>query len=201
MEIKNRILRSGLVRWRKLRWLQPPGLKEITPEAFEKLKRSLVNNNFVDPFKIWKEKRQAWILDGYHRKRAMKELEEEGVKIPELLPANFIDCKDRKQAAKLVLVYTSMYARATQIGVDEFAGLEEIDLGDLDKEIDIPGVDLFEGVSEEMERDIPEKKEIIRPYKKTHILLSFPPGVLVKMKPYIKEILAIEGVEYEQSSN
>lgn len=79
--------------------------------------------------------------------------------------------------------------------------VEDIDLGDLDKEVDIPGVDLFQQVDKEMERDIPEKKETIQPYKKTHILLSFPPGALVKMKPYIKEILAIEGVEYEQSSN
>lgn len=201
MEITNRILRSGLVRWRKLRWLQTPGLKEIEPEQFQKLKQSLVNNNFVDPFKIWKEKRHAWILDGYHREKAMRELEEEGIKIPELLPANFIACKNRKEAAKLVLVYTAVYARATQAGVDEFAELEDIDLGDLDKEVDIPGVDLFQQVDKEMERDIPEKKETIRPYKKTHILLSFPPGALVKMKPYIKEILAIEGVEYEQSSN
>lgn len=41
----------------------------------------------------------------------------------------------------------------------------------------------------------------IRPFHKTHILLSFPPDRLVLMQPYLEKILEISGVEYEQSSN
>jgi len=43
-------------------------------------------------------------------------------------------------------------------------------------------------------------KELV-PYKKTHILLSFNPQDILKLKPFLDEILKIEGIEYEQSSN
>jgi len=47
-----------------------------------------------------------------------------------------------------------------------------------------------------------EKKEIeTRPFKKTHILISFSPEVLLEIQPFIDEILKNKNVEYEQSSN
>jgi len=45
-----------------------------------------------------------------------------------------------------------------------------------------------------------ENKDII-PYKKTHILISFNPEDILKLKPYLDEILKIENIEYEQTSN
>jgi hypothetical protein len=46
-----------------------------------------------------------------------------------------------------------------------------------------------------------EKHLKLKPYEKTHILLSFAPGYLVEIEPHIKKILEIDGVEYEQGSN
>jgi hypothetical protein len=200
-EISNRILKTALVRWRKLEWLQAHNLKTMTEESFEKLKRSLVKNNFVDPFKIWQDEKKRWILDGHHRERAMKDLEKEGVKIPDLLPANFIQCADRKEAVKLVFIYSSIYARITEQGLKDTLTLEDLDIDELLKEIDLPDLDLAKGLGKGWDKDIPEKEENIRPYKKTHILLSFPPASLVKIQPFIKEILKFEEVEYEQGSN
>lgn len=45
-----------------------------------------------------------------------------------------------------------------------------------------------------------ETKEI-KPFKKTHILLSFHPEKIIELKPFLDEILKIEDIEYEQSSN
>lgn len=45
-----------------------------------------------------------------------------------------------------------------------------------------------------------ENKDII-PYKKTHILISFNPEDILKLQPYLDEILKIENIEYEQTSN
>jgi hypothetical protein len=51
------------------------------------------------------------------------------------------------------------------------------------------------------EEELVEKQLKLKPYKKTHILLSFAPKYLVEIEPHIKKILEIDGVEYEQGSN
>lgn len=141
-EIKNKVNQFRLVEWRSLKWLQNENLKDIDLTAFEKLKNSLKKNNFIQPFNVWKDpKGKLWILDGSHRQRAMIELEKEGVKIPKTLPANFIQCKNKKEAAKLVLVYSSLYAKTTEVGVKEFLQLNNLLLSDIDSEIDL-GLDL-----------------------------------------------------------
>lgn len=38
-------------------------------------------------------------------------------------------------------------------------------------------------------------------FKKTHILISFPPGILLDIQDKLADIIKMEGVEYEQSSN
>lgn len=56
--------------------------------------------------------------------------------------------------------------------------------------------------SDDLQKNNLTKKEIeIKPYKKTHILLSFPPNKILDLKPFIDKILEIEEVDYEQSSN
>lgn len=44
-------------------------------------------------------------------------------------------------------------------------------------------------------------EEDIRPFIKTHILLSFPPQMLIDIAPHLEAIRKISGVEIEQSSN
>jgi len=44
-------------------------------------------------------------------------------------------------------------------------------------------------------------KENLKPFVKTHILLSFPPEKMIDIQDYIQKICLIEDVEYEQSSN
>jgi len=199
-QIQNRIVKTGQVEWRKLEWFQPQNLKQISKEKFDKLKQSIKANSFLQPFNVWDENGKIWILDGHHRKRAMEELEKEGYAIPETLPANFIDCKSRRDAAKLVIVYSSIYADVTKQGLTDFITTEGLDLGDLSLEVDLPKLDLgtFGSITEE---DTPEAFEELKPYQKTHVLLSFPPRLLMKIQPLLKEIIAIEGVEYEQGSN
>lgn len=109
MEIKNRIIRTEMVEWRKLRWLQNENLKEMTKSSFEKLKQSLKQNGFVQPFNVW-ENGELWILDGHHREKAMQALVADGIFVPDVLPANFIDCVDEQEAKKLVIVYSAIYA-------------------------------------------------------------------------------------------
>ena len=153
-EITSKILKQELVPWRELKWLQSSKLKDLGTKGIEKLKNSLKENNFVQPFNVWQDsKGVVWILDGHHREKALKQLEAEGYEIPELLPANFVDCADRKDAGKMVLVYSSIYAKITNDGLGEFLDDFELDLGDLANEIDLPNVDLGLSLDESLISD------------------------------------------------
>jgi hypothetical protein len=45
------------------------------------------------------------------------------------------------------------------------------------------------------------KEENLKPYKKTHVLLSFAPHVLPKIADQLRTIIKVDEVEYEQCSN
>lgn len=73
----------------------------------DKLKESLKNNGFIQPFsnaKRLKKKKISLISSDGRRRRAMLELEKEGCFMFDCeLPANVIDCKDRKEAIKILV--------------------------------------------------------------------------------------------------
>lgn len=131
------ILKSEPIPWRSLVWLQG-GLKEMKKADMKKLKASLIRNNFIQPFNVWNHDGSLYCLDGHHRFRVLQELEQEGVTIPEMLPANFIDCKDRKTAARLALVYSSAYARTTEDGLYEFMHAERLSFPEIEREVSLP---------------------------------------------------------------
>jgi len=142
-DLENMVISHRLVKWRSLEWLQNENLKEITEESLEKLKSSLVNNNFIQPFNVWQDAgKKIWILDGHHRQKAMQLLETEGVKIPDKVPANFIACRNKKQAAKFVLLYNSNYASMTEYGLKEFMAINDLLLEDIQSDISMPQIDL-----------------------------------------------------------
>jgi len=193
-----------MVEWRKLRWVQVD-LKEISEEAYERLKRSIILNNFCMPFHVWQDGKIIWILDGHHRQIVMTDLErKDKFKIPDLLPAVFVECKDKKGASKLVLIYSSIYADVTDNGLHNFMTFQNLSLDDFKFDIALPKVNLnkFENkFYEDSIMDIPEDRQDVKPFKRTHVLLSFPPESLIKIQKYLDEILKVKEVEYEQASN
>ncbi|MFA5803687.1 MAG: DNA methyltransferase [Melioribacteraceae bacterium] len=142
-QIKNKILYQKLVNWQQLLWLKPENYKTNSSEDLKKLKKSLIENHFIDPFKIWFDEKseKLWILDGHRKQRALKELKEEGVHIPALLPACFIDCKTQKQAARLVLVYDSVYGKVNREGLTDYLNLFDINYSDVQEFTNIPEID------------------------------------------------------------
>ncbi len=144
--IENRIIKTDLIGWKRLEWLQNPNLKEMSKDSFLRLKNSLKMNNFIMPFNVWEDDGRVWILDGHHRKKALEEIEKEGIQIPDELPANFINCRNRKEAVKLILVYSSIYANVTSDGLYELINTEGLDFGDIKMDIDLPEInfDKFE---------------------------------------------------------
>ena len=144
MNLKSRIIKSELVELSKLKWFQSESLKNISEDSFKRLKKSIFENGFIQPFNVWyeKETNTHWILDGHHRKRAIDELVSEGlVVMPETLNANYVDCLDRKEAGKFLLLYSSEYAHMTQEGFNDFVEFNGIELDDVIGEIDIPAIE------------------------------------------------------------
>jgi DNA modification methylase len=134
-----RILKTESINWRELQFIQENDFKEIPEEAKHKLKASLVSNNFVQPFYVWEDTNGIiFCLDGKHRSIFLEELINDGFDIPLLLPATFVDCADKKEAAKLVLVFSSAYAKVTQTGFNNFITLNDLDWTELKSQIDLP---------------------------------------------------------------
>lgn len=128
--IKSKIIKTELVQWQSLQWFQS-SLKDITDDQLQKLKESLINNDFIAPFHVCEIDDQLFILDGHHRKKALESLQSEGVIIPSLLPANFVQVKNKKEAAKLVLLFSSQYAKIINEGLTDFLFHNEVTIDDI----------------------------------------------------------------------
>lgn len=146
--LTSRIIKTELIRWQDLEFIQQDDFKALSEEAMAKLKSSLLANMFTTPFYVWEDEASGkrYCLDGKHRTLALAALIAEGHKIPEELPATFIQCDSIQDAAKLVLIFSSIYAKITQQGLFDFVGMYDLAFEDLKSEIDIPefSVDRFE---------------------------------------------------------
>lgn len=168
--ISSRILKTELINWRELNFIQNDNFKELSEEAKHKLKASIVSNNFMQPFYVWEdENSKKWCLDGKHRTLLLEALINDGIKVPLELPATFIECKSKKDAAKLVLLFSSQYAKVTEIGFSDFIKLNELNLEEFISEIDLPSLDMsfLDPETEEY------KKEVFSSLKEKFIVPPF----------------------------
>jgi hypothetical protein len=141
----SRIIKTELVDWRKFKYIQQDDFKEWTSEAKARLKKSILDNSFTQPFYVWHQPGTGvlYCLDGRHRTIILEELSNEGTDIPELLPATYIHCENKKEAANLVLIYSSIYARVSPEGMFDFMNAYELNFDDLKLTIDLPDFDII----------------------------------------------------------
>lgn len=140
-ELSTRVLKTELIQWKKLQFVQQENFKEWIDTGDKKLVQSLLNYNFIDPFKVWQDGDVLWCLDGFHRYTDLLKLIELGCKVPDKLHATFIKCESKKEAAELVLVYSSIYAKITQDGLSQFLEINDIDYSSIINSIEIPEFD------------------------------------------------------------
>lgn len=155
--LKNRIIKTELINWNNLKWFQPTNLKSMKEEQLEKIKKSLINNGMSMPFTVWqKDSKNLYCLDGHHRLLALQSLIDDGHEIPNMLPANFIECKDNLEAKKIILIFNSHYAKINKTELYEF--ISDIDIDDLKDEIEITDIDLsdYEWTPVDNEKEIDE---------------------------------------------
>ncbi|HNR65431.1 MAG TPA: ParB N-terminal domain-containing protein [Atribacterota bacterium] len=159
-KIEDRV-KQGKVKWKELIPIQNSNLKGFYEKEKEALLNSIKKYGFIQSLNCWKDKGKIYTLDGVHRVDILKEIEKE-FNIPEELPCNYIECKNRKEAAELVLVYSSSYARVEHDGLIEFCEFEGLDFNDLKMDICLPEFSWddfsMEGQGEKSDEDIKEKE-------------------------------------------
>ncbi len=142
--LRSRIIKTELIHWRELEFIQQDDFKDLPEEAMAKLKNSLLANMFTTPFYVWQDEvsGKLYCLDGKHRTLALNALETDGHTIPDELPAVFIQADDIQDAARLVLIFSSVYAKITTQGLHDFLGLYELKFEDVRMTVDLPDFDL-----------------------------------------------------------
>ena len=136
--INSRIIKTELIKWRELQFIQQPDFKEWVNNGDTKLIESILKYQFIAPFMVWENDGVMFCLDGFHRTLDLEEVSKLGADVPELLPATFVDCTSMEEAAELVLVYSSAYAKITQQGLFDFVSKFNLDLPTLKSTINIP---------------------------------------------------------------
>ena len=135
--INSRIIKTELIKWRDLDFIQQENFKEWINDGDTKLIESIVKYQFCDPFKVWEHDGKLFCLDGKHRFLDLIKVSELGHFVPDLLHATFIECNSMEAAAELVLIYSSTYAKITQQGLFDFVSKFNLDLPTLKETINI----------------------------------------------------------------
>jgi hypothetical protein len=174
-------------------------LKELSKKNYEKLRQRIEEKGFDAPLFVWQNK----ILDGTQRFRVLGQMLKEGWELPGgMVPICDIDAVDLQEAKDRLLGYISQYGKLTTEGLHDF--MADMDLSALDS-LDLPDFDLeaFEGSDMKGwdEEESNRQTEELRPYKKVHVLLSFPPDVLAEIEEHLSRIVDHPQVEYEQGQN
>lgn len=128
--------------------------KTLGKKQFEKLKKSIEKNGFIQPFFIWNKDGKYYILDGHQRKKAIIDLYGETIDV---------DCLEIKadselEAKKFVLYYSTSYAEFDKDSFFNFAdGLSFDDL----EAFQFPGFsfsenDFLKGLNNDQDDEIPE---------------------------------------------
>lgn len=170
----------------------------IDNEAMEGLKNSLNKFGCVEPIVVNTRGRGNVIIGGNQRYKALQSLG-----ITECLCVT-VNCS--KAEEKLLNLTLNNPKVQGQFKDNLAAYIEELqktlpeDLATLDMRIAQLLADI-KNTQGEKGQILSYNEEQIKAYKKTHILLSFEPGLLIKIYKHLEALVKEPGVEYEQCSN
>lgn len=129
--IKNRIKQLIEVDWQNLKAIQPEDVK--IQNNLDALKASLKKHGFSLPFAVWIDGADIYTIDGHTRKKALQELQAEGVEIPDKLKAVEIEAKNRKEAVQiLVEVFNQKHNAFDNEVLINWLKIEEVEIQNFD---------------------------------------------------------------------
>lgn len=117
-------------------------LKSLSKDAYESLKKEMINQGFSFPVNIWRDEDGLHILDGHQRTRVLRRMrDEEGYEIPEL-PYSETFAATKMQAKLKLLAAASQYGKVEEEGLYAFLQGMEMDPADLMTQYRYPDVDM-----------------------------------------------------------
>lgn len=121
--INNRIIETKLIKWRKIKPLQPDNLKIVY--NYKHIEQSILKNGFSMPFFVWKNGKDIFAIDGHSRIEVLSNMEN----VPEELPATFVDAKNKKEAIEILLeVFNQKQNPIAEEVLAEWVEVEELDV-------------------------------------------------------------------------
>ena len=172
--------------------------RTIDDNAMEGLKNSLNKFGCVEPIVVNVRDHKNTIIGGNQRYKALRSLG-----ISECLCVTVSCSKAEEKVLNLTLNNPKVQGRFKEnlaAYIEELQKTLPEDLATLDMRIAqlLAEIKINEGPKGQVSK---LKEEQIRAYKKTHILLSFDPGVLINIYTHLEALVKEPGVEYEQCSN
>ena len=156
--IKNRIKQLIEVDWQNLKAIQPEDVK--IQNNLEALKASLIKHGFSLPFAVWIDGADIYTIDGHTRKKALQELQAEGVKIPDKLKAFEIEAKNRKEAVEiLVEVFNQKHNPFDNEVLINWLDVEQVEIQDLEA-VNLSSPIIEKSEAQEDDFEIPDEDEI-----------------------------------------
>jgi len=165
-------------------------LKNISKGNLEKLKRRILKHGINAPIFVWDHEGDYYILDGHQRVKALNSLREDGYDMP-MIPVAYIEAESKQDAKDKLLGITSQYGEFDDIELKTW--IEETEGIDFSFDVSYSTV---EGEEATGIKDVE-----LKPYTKSHILISVDQNKYLEVANVIKQIEGIEGVEVEQGSN
>ena len=156
--IKNRIKQLIEVDWQNLKAIQPEDVK--IQNNLDALKASLKKHGFSLPFAVWIDGADIYTIDGHTRKKALQELQAEGVEIPDKLKAFEIEAKDRKEAVQiLVEVFNQKHNPFDNEVLVNWLDVEQVEIQDLEA-VNLSSPIIEKSEVQEDDFEIPDEDEI-----------------------------------------
>lgn len=142
VSIKNNVRDCSTLPWSQIKKMERNTLKEASGRDVEKLKNAILKHGFNFPFFVWAG--HDYILDGAGRVLALKKIEKEKIKIPDL-PVVEIEAETIEQAKALVLQVSSQHGLISQESFEAFSA--DLNISGLLDSISFPDIDLGKDVS------------------------------------------------------
>ena len=169
----------------------------IDNETLQSLTNSISHFGCVEPIVVNIRNGSNIIIGGHQRYQALRQL---GVK--ECICMT-VDCsKAEEKLLNLTLNNPKIQGRfigGLEFYIDELKKELPEYLRQLDLQIDQLQKEI--AINPEQNVTLDYKEEKIKPYQKTHVLISFDPEKLVDILSHLEAIIREPGIEYEQSSN
>ena len=172
--------------------------RTISAEAMEGLTNSIKTFGCVEPIVVNVRKKANRIVGGHQRYKALLELSGPGCEC-------ICITVDLNEAAEKRLNLTLNNPAVQGEFIKDLARY----IDELKKQLPDDNTDLalqIDALREQLGDNSKQpgcnyKEEILRPFKKTHVLISFSPELLPQIQNHLLAIIKTEGIEYEQSSN